>query len=1827
MPLRRIPNFGVVAFPEGMTEEEIQRAIAAQDYLRPGAIMAAAPPVRQQAEAEPVRQEESPGVLGWTGGLTKALARGAGAGVATGIEGVAQAGLAALAQPGARFVGPGAGLLGPLAGPIIPREQYQRASEWLTEQKNKAMAMLPQPGPQVAGSLAGGIAETIGAFAPMVGSAALGPAGIAAAIGMGAGMSASEQAERAQLAGADAGTQALAVQAGAALGAFQPQVFRPLRTLALSRFGQSIAERSPFLGRILNQTLDREAQGTLGMVRRMAETPLWRQLPRDFAQSVGIMGALSGAQEALAGTYEPGVTGADIAERALIGGLHGAVATTALGALPFMPGTTAWRRQMAQRQMADIQAARDALATRGAPMTFEQMGLSPEEYAFAAGNVRPPTPEEMTAAREAARPAPPPEPSPIVPPRPDIAPEPPPAMPRAPEPPPTAYPMPAPPRVMPRIEGTIGIPQIPRIMPPEPVWHVTPGGEAARQPGLRMLAEQPAPHFYATPGGRVGVRHMPEPLGLPPGVETPRFLGGPEGLIEAQRGLPAVLPRTAWPAGMPHLAMDPRVPVQPGQRLLPPADPNQPDFHVMPHGIVPVQRRDFRPLWDDQQIPPELMRMPIRPRELQAPEVPPETPLRPDTAPETPLDAPVPEAPPGVRTLEGLGEGLPAHFEVAPEIATPGAREGAAALSRAAYRFLKDFDLEDIPFAVVRRVGKTLHPDTAVTPEKARFFKLFADGDHALEQLLTDRTAMTQRLADVAEETAHVLQNLNILNRREWNTLESYSRRHGLLSPREEETYRRLYTEQGLPPREVSEAISREHQARVLREYLGRESELPGVEKANNFVRGMREMFRVSGLTEDDMAAADVFRKVATGEAGRFRQRRPEEPPAGGRPLAGQEAPVAPPAAEAIIPEAGRVDAAGILGRAPEPPGPDVLADVQPSRGMHAIHVDRTAADRIAETVAIAPDEPGVIGRVLGAWFDRRSIVPRGAQARYWGLNSREVHGWIDEQLFERSRANPAILAELGLSRPEDILDASVASMPAAMLSDVRQTIAAEVMRTGKPQYAGGRTVAAEDPNNFTSIVMDIGRHADTAQQVREIDKALTFAMAARSGGRAERLGAEGRERLFTEQDRALADQILTDNPWMQGTIDKIRGNMDNLLDYLVDTQVVERSWADRQKQYGDYMPFFREINDWMAGNDSMVAPPVARANVNVRGPKSLIGGDGRIMSIMETLPVAIQTAVASGTNNVAGLRAVRNLKQLGLASDAPQGGDNTVSVRVGGQRHSFAIQDPVIFNALKYTDTDLPEIVNVAKLASDALRFGVTRNPLFAIRNAWRDSQQAYSTSLEDIGYHIGPFRLPGKGAVDFITFRLGEDNPTMQSLRHAGVVTGYDMSGRNSIRRHWENYLKGEFPNLAENPAEQLAHGLKRYWDKYSDWIDRSDAVSRSEVYEAARRRGATEAHAEFEAREVLNFARHGASPVVRTLAAMVPFLNAKWQGMDVLYRAMRGKGHVHRLLAEGEAGQTAPFTRFINRALTFVGLAAAYNLGMHNYTAYKNATVEERDNNWLLPINPADPDTTMFRIPTAFDLGWFFKALPERVLNTLRGQDQAEDITRSARVFMGGQMGLNPVPQAVKPILESYFNYDMFRQRPIESPQMEDVLPQYRIDEYTSEVGRAVGQVTGQLSDDLGPKKIDHLIRGYFGTSATAGLDLIDILLSAAGAATARPAATVPRLPIAGRAFQDPLGAREIVEFNEDRARMRQLERTSQRLQRVGKQEDLTALHRKYDDLLPRIQSLRAADQAMRDMTAATTAIMMSDLSPVEKRDRLRTLRQRKIDVARRWNATKP
>src|SRR3546814_11338009 len=93
-------------------------------------------------------------------------------------------------------------------------------------------------------------------------------------------------------------------------------------------------------------------------------------------------------------------------------------------------------------------------------------------------------------------------------------------------------------------------------------------------------------------------------------------------------------------------------------------------------------------------------------------------------------------------------------------------------------------------------------------------------------------------------------------------------------------------------------------------------------------------------------------------------------------------------------------------------------------------------------------------------------------------------------------------------------------------------------------------------------------------------------------------------------------------------------------------------------------------------------------------------------------------------------------------------------------------------------------------------------------------------------------------------------------------------------------------------------------------------------------------------------------------------------------------------------------------------------------------------------------------------------------------LMGQDAK--LGKRALWALTSTFAMDPTPQLVKPALETFFNYDTFRDAPIEGMSDEGKITSARYDSRTSDLMKWCGAGT-----NLRPSLLEHLWNGYTGT----------------------------------------------------------------------------------------------------------------------------------------------
>ena len=256
-------------------------------------------------------------------------------------------------------------------------------------------------------------------------------------------------------------------------------------------------------------------------------------------------------------------------------------------------------------------------------------------------------------------------------------------------------------------------------------------------------------------------------------------------------------------------------------------------------------------------------------------------------------------------------------------------------------------------------------------------------------------------------------------------------------------------------------------------------------------------------------------------------------------------------------------------------------------------------------------------------------------------------------------------------------------------------------------------------------------------------------------------------------------------------------------------------------------------------------------------------------------------------------------------------------------------------------------------------------------------------------------------------------------------------------------------------------MANNFVALWDLLGDLSTASDVATRYAVYKDTLARTGSDAAATLAAVEVINFGRRGRNPYARLFTAATPFLNARYQGLDVLYRSHTGRNLAMMKKDAQPMARTQQILTAATRGAMLAGISAIWWALVSDDDQYKDTPDEIKDLNIIFPTASGAP----FLFPLPFEVGVFYWTIPQRILDYYpvaemfgkEGGTSALELKESAgRFVFGTAEGLvfNPMQiQAISPLVETAMNFDSFKQRNIVPKYIEDAsFPEYQRTPYT-------------------------------------------------------------------------------------------------------------------------------------------------------------------------------
>lgn len=544
------------------------------------------------------------------------------------------------------------------------------------------------------------------------------------------------------------------------------------------------------------------------------------------------------------------------------------------------------------------------------------------------------------------------------------------------------------------------------------------------------------------------------------------------------------------------------------------------------------------------------------------------------------------------------------------------------------------------------------------------------------------------------------------------------------------------------------------------------------------------------------------------------------------------------------------------------------------------------------------------------------------------------------------------------------------------------------------------------------------------------------------------------------------ARRALQEHPEFEQYRQQVRGYIDNLMQYRVDSGLMTQADVDYLKRiYPNYVPTMRRgENQAGAGRDRnavRIGRTVGRAE----------GGTADLVPLHEAIGRQTMKVVREGSKNRFGQRLLDDFLQAGENSKAARyvqeaneyehdfsadtlddmsreqlTKDKTLTVFKDGKLWELTVDD-TMFDALKALSPDAAEsnaVTRAVRTANNLFKALVTGyNPTFTIRNTVRDLQTAGLYTRDGVAfarnYPKALAEIKNNGEYWQMYKALGG---SFSSVFDYNTGTVKEPKGRTA-----KLMAKIEALNMAMEQAPRLAEFMGVVEKGGTSTENLADAL-----YAAAD--------------VTVNFGRAGTLGKVLN-ANYVPFLNPGIQGFDKMIRRV----------TETKGGKE--WAKLIVRAAA-LGVAPALlnSLLYHDDEEWDDLRDSDKDTNYLFKLG----NGTWLKIPKGRELS-LLGITADRIGDAVHGKDV--DLIATINT-MGNQVA--PANPLTSNIASALFEAQLFDPSSpgrtwyggdIENQRLQSYAPGQRYDSSTDIFSKAVGGALG-----ISPKKLNYVLDQYSG-----------------------------------------------------------------------------------------------------------------------------------------------
>jgi len=612
------------------------------------------------------------------------------------------------------------------------------------------------------------------------------------------------------------------------------------------------------------------------------------------------------------------------------------------------------------------------------------------------------------------------------------------------------------------------------------------------------------------------------------------------------------------------------------------------------------------------------------------------------------------------------------------------------------------------------------------------------------------------------------------------------------------------------------------------------------------------------------------------------------------------------------------------------------------------------------------------------------------------------------------------------------------------------------------------------------------------------------------------------------------------------------------------------------------YLPFYRILEDETTHDEFLMSPMKSKRHISAQ-IKRLKGGEEKLGDPIENILRNWSHLIQESQRNIARSVAAESAINMNLATiEPPQEAWKSpgarkenfiISYQDNGKAVYLKVDDPYLFNAMseinvKAFDSGLLKVLTGAKRLLTA---GATFTPAFRISNLLRDT---IHTSVVSKSFY--PFIDTFRGAI-----KAWNESPEYIELMASGggfgmgwVESGDPKAMARAIEKIIKNEGKGARGLILDSPRRVLD-----FWEKVGR---ASEMAARVQLYSNLKMKGETHLKAAFEARDLLDFYLSGASNAVRVINSVTPFLNARVQGLDRLYRGAK----------ENPWGFLTKGALVAGASLLLWGLAKDDD----RYKELEDWEKWQYHHFWI--------GEKHYRIPKAFEVGAVFSSLFETAANVMTKNEDFKFFEMFLIHTLTQTFSLN-MPAAFGPGIEVFGNKSLFTGRPIESMGVKNLPPGKRSTPWTPEVLKALGGVF-----NVSPLKMAHIIRGHTAAFGSMFLFTADAFYQSIADIPPKPSMRNDQIPGIGRFVRDETQstkyATRYYEFTKD---LNETVSTANYYMKIGDMDSAREVIKESKDIYKYRRFVSSTNKRLQSLRTREKLIWASRrMSPQDKRKKL-------------------